>query len=1181
MRFLSIAALSLLGSGLSLATAQQLKTAGTTVPKKHTGVTAPQNSIRKVPNQNQTTEALKTSRKMLGAGAQDFSQLLGRFAPPRGEKGMSGPPGNHVSGGSDSCATATPIAGNGPFAGDNNGATTDGPSNCGALAEDVWYDWTSADTGSVTVSLCGSAYDTVITVYDGSSCVGTMLACNDDSACGLQSTAAFPATAGNVYKIQIGGFGGANGSYTMSFTPPPPPCACAGNPPEGEPDCGIPVDTFNGGCNSAPVVVSPINVGDCVCGVGAFDGSTRDTDWYEFTLAAPDTVTWTVTAEYPHAAAILDNLCPPTVITFVTAGACQTIATSSALAAGTYRLFAAADFVSNVACPGPGSSYTACLTSGGGGGCGNDDCNTPQAIAGAGPFAFDNCCATTGVEGQTEPLCLFFSTTAITNDLWYTWGPAPASGSTTVSLCPTGSGDSRLAVYDGSGCPAGPALACNDDSCSLLSEVSFNAVAGNFYTFQVGNYPGASCMANGSFTVTAPAGNQCEVYDDGVTENSLGFGAATGTDILWLHRQGAVAGSTTVSAIETAWGTPLFGGTSAPPAGTSVRVGIWDDPNDDGNPNDLVLLQEINTVSANPNTDMFQSVPIAPQVTSGVYFIGASSSGSFPAPMDENSASLGRAWVCGDNAGTIDYNNLNGEPLVPQEMDGLGFPAVFLLRAVCGGPVCAGDECASPIAINGAGPHPFDNCCATTGVEGQNEGLCLFFSTTGFDNDIWYTWGPAASSGTTQVSLCGQTTADTRLAVFDGTGCPVDGTAIACNDDSCGLQSSLTFNATAGNFYTFHLGNYPGALCGSGTFEVTTLAPPGDCDVYDDGVTENSLGFGAATGTDILWMHVQGAPGGSSVVKSISTAWGTPLFGGTSAPPAGSPVRVGIWDDPNDDGNPNDLVLLQEVNTTSTNPNTDIKQVVPLSPSVQTSGVYFIGASSEGSFPAPMDENNASLGRAWVCGDNAGTISYNNLNGEPLPPAEMGSIGFPAVFLLEGDCKDIAITAMCFGDGTSSPCPCLGVGGSTNGAPGNGCGNSANPAGANLSAQGNPIDSDDTLLLTATGMRPGTLCLFIQGDQEVNKVTYGDGLRCFAGNMLRLYKITPHPGAGSAPTGNTIPPNISISDRSAQLGFPIVNGDYIYQVWYRDPTRPFACDEFQPVGATFNVTNGLRVTWSL
>ena len=108
--------------------------------------------------------------------------------------------------------------------------------------------------------------------------------------------------------------------------------------------------------------------------------------------------------------------------------------------------------------------------------------------------------------------------------------------------------------------------------------------------------------SSGTAAPSALASTECDIYDDGVTENSLGFNAASGTDVLWMHKEGTVAGSTTVTAILTAWGTPLFGANSAPPDGTAARVGIWDDPNDDGNPNDLVLLQEVNTTSTNPNT---------------------------------------------------------------------------------------------------------------------------------------------------------------------------------------------------------------------------------------------------------------------------------------------------------------------------------------------------------------------------------------------------------------------------------------------------------------------------------------------------------------------------------------------------------------------------------------------------
>lgn len=66
---------------------------------------------------------------------------------------------------------------------------------------------------------------------------------------------------------------------------------CAGTP-EGEP-CTVPVaeeDLFNGGCNSpAPPLLGSISVGETICGSFAFDGETRDTDWYSVSIAAPGT----------------------------------------------------------------------------------------------------------------------------------------------------------------------------------------------------------------------------------------------------------------------------------------------------------------------------------------------------------------------------------------------------------------------------------------------------------------------------------------------------------------------------------------------------------------------------------------------------------------------------------------------------------------------------------------------------------------------------------------------------------------------------------------------------------------------------------------------------------------------------------------------------------------------------
>ena len=138
------------------------------------------------------------------------------------QKGVGGPGTSQMlGGGSDACSTATDIFGPGLFPGDTVGATTDGSTACAMAGADVWYNWTATETGCVVVSFCGANggsanFDTVLSVYDGAACIGALVACNDDS-CGVQSEVTFPAVAGNVYKIQVGGLSAAMGSYVMSI----------------------------------------------------------------------------------------------------------------------------------------------------------------------------------------------------------------------------------------------------------------------------------------------------------------------------------------------------------------------------------------------------------------------------------------------------------------------------------------------------------------------------------------------------------------------------------------------------------------------------------------------------------------------------------------------------------------------------------------------------------------------------------------------------------------------------------------------------------------------------------------------------------------------------------------------------------------------------------------------------
>lgn len=81
---------------------------------------------------------------------------------------------------------------------------------------------------------------------------------------------------------------------------------------------------------------------------------------------------------------------------------------------------------------------------------------------------------------------------------------------------------------------------------------------------------------------------------------------------------------------------------------------------------------------------------------------------------------------------------------------------------------------------------------------------------------VWFSW-TAPSSGSRTFSTCGGATWDTTLGVY--TGSAVDALAtVVTNDDGCSLQSSVTFNATAGTTYRIAIDGYNTA---NGTFTLS------------------------------------------------------------------------------------------------------------------------------------------------------------------------------------------------------------------------------------------------------------------------------------------------------------------------------------------------------------------------
>jgi hypothetical protein len=70
---------------------------------------------------------------------------------------------------------------------------------------------------------------------------------------------------------------------------------------------------------------------------------------------------------------------------------------------------------------------------------------------------------------------------------------------------------------------------------------------------------------------------------------------------------------------------------------------------------------------------------------------------------------------------------------------------------------------------------------------------------------VWFRY-VAPCSGTATATTCGLAAFDTVLLALDS----CDGTELACRDDSCGLQSTITFDVAAGQDYLVRVSGFAG-----------------------------------------------------------------------------------------------------------------------------------------------------------------------------------------------------------------------------------------------------------------------------------------------------------------------------------------------------------------------------------
>lgn len=196
-------------------------------------------------------------------------------------------------------------------------------------------------------------------------------------------------------------------------------------------------------------------------------------------------------------------------------------------------------------------------------------------------------------------------------------------------------------------------------------------------------------------------------------------------------------------------------------------------------------------------------------------------------------------------------------------------------------------------------------------------------------------------------------------------------------------------------------------------------------------------------------------------------------------------------------------------------------------------------------------------GTVWISGHYDSKVRQYDSLGGVLSEFDTTAAGNSAFgFMMPGSGW---ITRYCFGDGSSTTCPCA-----NNATAEEGCANSQGN-GAVLNGVGSPDALADNLNFDAWGLTPSQPVLLFSADNEVTSAQpaflFGDGFRCAGGNLKRLGVRTSsatgeaHWGPGLLAAGGWGP------------------GDTRrFQAWYRDPVG-------SPCGSAFNLSNGVEVNF--
>ncbi|MEM6674734.1 MAG: hypothetical protein AAF726_17945 [Planctomycetota bacterium] len=324
------------------------------------------------------------------------------------------------------------------------------------------------------------------------------------------------------------------------------------------------------------------------------------------------------------------------------------------------------------------------------------------------------------------------------------------------------------------------------------------------------------------------------------------------------------------------------------------------------------------------------------------------------------------------------------------------------------------------------------------------------------------------------------------------------------------------------------------------------LATPALAQVYsyDDGSTENALNFTGAA--EVGFLHGFDAAGGADSIAELHVAIGTAL-----APAGqldGDLLRLAVWDDPSNDGDPSDAVLLFEsAPLAATQTNSDLKVTYPLTPAVPVTGTFFVGIAVEanaGEFPVGLDISAGGSGApAYVISSNS-SIDLGNLNGNTVPP----TLQTNAVFLLDA----VGGGASSFGTLYCSPAVA-----NSSGAP------------ATISGSGSLAAADNNLLLEVQAMPTNTFGYFIASRIQgfVPGPGGSQGNLCIGGTIGRFLQQVQNSGPGGS---IAIQVDLTAIPQATGTVAAVAGDTWNFQAWFRDANPSITSNFSDALSITFN-----------